>query len=226
MTLSADPAFPAPPASRPRIRVFIVDDHPMIRTGLAAMIDGEADFERVGEAGHGADAVRMIPTLAPDVVLLDLLMPQMDGVEAMTVLRPLVPQTRFVVLTSLAEPAQVQRALAAGAAGYLTKTASAQELVNVIRAAHGGRRVLSPEATEALISASHQHAPGSDLTQRERELLTLMARGLSNQDIAEQLHIALPTVKFHITNILGKLGASNRTEAVLTALKHKLVTAS
>lgn len=226
MTLSADPVFPAPPASRPRIRVFIVDDHPMIRTGLAAMIDGEADFERVGEAGHGADAVRMIPTLAPDVVLLDLLMPQMDGVETMTVLRPLVPQTRFVVLTSLAEPAQVQRALAAGAAGYLTKTASAQELVNVIRAAHGGRRVLSPEATEALISASHQHAPGSDLTQRERELLTLMARGLSNQDIAEQLHIALPTVKFHITNILGKLGASNRTEAVLTALKHKLVTAS
>jgi NarL family two-component system response regulator LiaR len=207
-------------------RLRIVDDHPMIRTGLAAMIEGETDFEHVGEAAHGADAVRMIPALAPDVVLLDLLMPQMDGVETMTALRPLVPQTRFIVLTSLAEPAQVQRALAAGAAGYLTKTASAQELVNVIRAAHGGRRVLSPEATEALISASHQHAPGSDLTQRERELLTLMARGLSNQDIAEQLHIALPTVKFHITNILGKLGASNRTEAVLTALKHRLVAAS
>lgn len=216
-------------SGRPRIRVFVVDDHPMIRSGLAAMIDGEADFHRVGEASHGADAVRMIPALAPelqpDVVLMDLLMPQMDGIEAMTLLRPRLPATRFVILTSLTEPAEVQRALAAGAAGYLTKTASAQELVNVIRSAHGGRRVLSPEATEALISASHQPSPGADLTQRERELLALMARGLSNQDISAELGIALPTVKFHITNILGKLGAANRTEAVLTALRHRLVPA-
>lgn len=195
----------------------------MIRAGLAAMIDGEQDFERVGEAAHGADAVRMIPALRPDVVLMDLLMPQMNGIEAMTALRALVPQTRFVILTSLAEPGEVQRALAAGASGFLTKTASAQELVNVIRAAQGGRRVLSSEATEALISASQTLTPGGDLTQRERELLSLMARGLSNQDISDQLRIALPTVKFHITNILSKLGATNRTEAVLTALRHKLV---
>lgn len=213
------------PAShdRQRLRILIVDDHPMIRNGLAAMIRGEPDFDLVGEASHGADAVRIAPDLAPDVVLMDLLMPQMDGVEAMTRLRPLLPSTRFVILTSLTEPAEVQRALQAGASGYLTKTASAQELVNVIRAAHGGRRVLSPEATEALIAASQTGQPGADLTQRERELLTLMARGLTNQDIAEQLHIALPTVKFHITNILSKLGVGNRTEAVLLALKHRLV---
>ncbi|NRT55936.1 response regulator [Sphaerotilus uruguayifluvii] len=213
------------PAShdRQRLRILVVDDHPMIRNGLAAMIRGEPDFDLVGEASHGADAVRIAPDLAPDVVLMDLLMPQMDGVEAMTRLRPLLPSTRFVILTSLTEPAEVQRALQAGASGYLTKTASAQELVNVIRAAHGGRRVLSPEATEALIAASQTGQPGADLTQRERELLTLMARGLTNQDIAEQLHIALPTVKFHITNILSKLGVGNRTEAVLLALKHRLV---
>lgn len=210
--------------SRPtRISVFIVDDHPMIRTGLAAMIAGESDFVFLGEAGHGADAVRMIPALQPDVVLMDLLMPQMDGIEAIRQLRPLVPQTRFLILTSLTEPGEVQRALAAGAVGYLTKTASAHELVNTIRAAFGGRRVLSPEATEALINMSQGASPGSDLTQRERELLALMARGLSNQDISDQLRIALPTVKFHITNILSKLGVSNRTEAVLIALRHKLV---
>ncbi|MFO1276469.1 MAG: response regulator transcription factor [Sphaerotilus natans] len=206
-----------------RLRILIVDDHPMIRSGLAAMVRGEADFELVGEAAHGADAVRIAPELMPDVVLIDLVMPQMDGIEAITRLRPLLPSTRFVILTSLTEPGEVQRALQAGASGYLTKTASAQELVNVIRAAHGGRRVLSPEATEALIAASQPGQPGADLTQRERELLALMARGLTNQDIAEQLRIALPTVKFHITNILSKLGVGNRTEAVLLALKHRLV---
>lgn len=209
-----------------RIRVFIVDDHPMIRAGLVGMIAGESDFTCVGEAGHGADAVRMVPALQPDVVLMDLLMPQMDGIEAIRQLRPLAPSTRFLILTSLTEPGEVQRALAAGAVGYLTKTASAHELVNTIRAAHAGRRVLSPEATEALISVSQNTTPGADLTQRERELLAHMARGLSNQDISEQLGIALPTVKFHITNILSKLGVGNRTEAVLLALRHKLVPAN
>lgn len=206
-----------------RISVFIVDDHPMIRAGLVGMVMGESDFRCLGEAGHGSDAVRMIPALQPDVVLMDLLMPQMDGIEAIRQLRPLVPKTRFLILTSLTEPGEVQRALAAGAVGYLTKTASAHELVNTIRAAYGGRRVLSAEATEALISVSQTAAPGADLTQRERELLAHMARGLSNQDISDQLGIALPTVKFHITNILSKLGVSNRTEAVLLALRHKLV---
>lgn len=210
-------------SAAPAIRVFVVDDHPMIRLGLIAMVEGETDLECVGEAAHGRDAVRLIPEVAPDVVLLDLLMPQMDGIEVLQALAARLPQTRFLVLTSLVEPAQVQRALAAGASGFLAKTASAQELVHIIRGAHGGRRVLSPEVTEALIDAQRSPAPGADLTQRERDLLALMARGCSNQDIAGQLHIALPTVKYHVTNILGKLGASNRTEAVLLALRHRIV---
>ncbi len=209
-------------AKNKKIRVFIVDDHPMIRMGLAAMIDGESAFELVGEAGHGHDAVRLIPDLAPDVVLVDLLMPEMDGVDVMTALKPRLPECRFVILSSSADPAQVQRALGAGASGFLTKTASSHELVNVLHAAFAGRRVMSAEATEALIDAQSP-SPGADLTDRERELLRLMAQGLSNQDIASAVGIAVPTVKFHITNILGKLGVSNRTEAVLLALRHRLV---
>lgn len=208
-----------------RIRVFVVDDHPMIRTGLAAMIDAEADLERVGEADDGDEALRLLPAAAPDVVLMDLVMPRMDGIAVIEALKPRMPDTRFVVLTSLLEPAQVDRAIEAGATGYLLKNASAHELVGVIRAAAAGRRTLAPEVTDALIAQRQQRVLGADLTQRERELLTLMTRGLNNQEIAAQLAIAVPTVKFHVTNILGKLRADNRTEAVLTALKHKLVPA-
>ena len=208
------------------IRVFVVDDHPMIRNGLAAMIDGEADLLRVGEAAHGQDAVRLIPAARPDVVLMDLVMPQLDGVAATARLRPLLPDARFIILTSLVDPGEAERAFSAGADGYVLKNASAQDLVTVIRAAHAGRRTLAPEVTDAMIARRQQRPPGADLTARERELLALMARGLNNQAISAELGIALPTVKFHITNILGKLGADNRTEAVLTALKHKLVPAA
>ncbi|MDE1950028.1 MAG: response regulator transcription factor [Burkholderiales bacterium] len=211
--------------NRERIRVFVVDDHPMVRTGLAAMIDGESELQRVGEAATGAEALRLVPAAAPDVVLIDLVMPQMDGIEVTSRLRPQLPGTKFVILTSLVDPGEVDRAIAAGANGYLLKTASAHELVNVIRAAHAGRRTLAPEVTDALIARRQQNTPGNDLTPRERELLELMTRGMNNQEIAAELSIALPTVKFHITNILSKLQADNRTEAVLTALKHKIVPA-
>lgn len=204
------------------IRVFVVDDHPMIRHGLAAMLRAEPGMLWVGDAADGADAVRLAPTLRPDVVLMDLVMPRLDGVAAIAALRPLLPHCRFVILTSLLEPAEVKRAIEAGASGYLLKNASSQELVTVIQAAHRGQRVLAPEVTDAL-AAQQKAAPGSDLTQRERELLALMARGHSNQEISTQLAIAMPTVKFHVTNILAKLHADNRTEAVLIALKHKLV---
>ena len=207
------------------IRVFVVDDHPMIRMGLAAMIDAQPDLQRVGEAGSGAEALRLAPALAPDVVLMDLIMPQMDGIAATAALRRVLPQTRFVILTSMVDPGEVERATAAGATGYVLKNASAAELVSVIRAAHAGRRSFAPEVTDALIANRQPIVLGADLTQRERELLALMARGLNNQEISDQLAIAVPTVKFHITNILGKLQAANRTEAVLTALKHKLVPA-
>lgn len=205
------------------IRVFVADDHPMIRAGLRAMIDAEAAFHFVGEAVHGEEAVQLIPGCRPDVVLMDLMMPRLDGICAVTRLHPLLPATRFVILTSLLDPDKVRRAIDAGASGYLMKNASAQELVNVIHAVHGGRRVLDAEATDALVGAQQQRAPGGDLTPRERELLALMAEGLNNQEIAQRLAIALPTVKFHITNILAKLQVENRTEAVILALKHRLV---
>lgn len=205
------------------IRVFVVDDHPMIRHGLAAMIRAEREFEWVGEAADGADAVRIAPSLVPDLVLVDLVMPRMDGISTIQGLKPLLPKARFVVLTSLLEPAQVRRAMEVGATAYLLKNASAQELVTVMHTAARGHRVLAPEVTDALVADEREPAPGSDLTQRERELLALMAKGLSNMEISTQLSIAMPTVKFHVTNILAKLHADNRTEAVLTALKHKLV---
>ena len=205
------------------IRVFVVDDHPMIRRGLQAMLLAEKGLLWVGDASDGSDAVRMAPSLAPDVVLIDLVMPRLDGVAAITALRPLLPRTKFVILTSLLDPAEVRRAMDAGASGYLLKNASSQELLTVIQMAHRGHRVLAPEVTDALVASQKDPAPGTDLTQRERELLALMARGLSNMDISTALSIAMPTVKFHVTNILAKLHADNRTEAVLVALKHKLV---
>lgn len=206
-----------------KIRVFVVDDHPMIRVGLAAMVDAETDLICVGAAANGAEALRMVPEALPDVVLMDLVMPQMDGTEAIRILRQRLPSTKFVVLTSLVDAAAIQRALAAGASGYLVKTASSQEMVSMLRSVANGQRVMSAEATDALIAAAQGHPAGSDLTRRERELLVLMTRGLNNQEIAAELAIAMPTVKFHITNILGKLQVDNRTEAVIQALKHKLV---
>lgn len=205
------------------IRVFVVDDHPMIRHGLQSMLRAEKGLLWVGDASDGSDAVRMAPSLAPDVVLIDLVMPRMDGVAAITALKPLLPRTKFVVLTSLLDPAEVRRAMDAGASGYLLKNASSQELLTVIQMAYRGHRVLAPEVTDALAAHQKENTPGTDLTQRERELLALMARGLSNMDISGALSIAMPTVKFHVTNILAKLHAENRTEAVLVALKHKLV---
>jgi len=206
-----------------KIRVFVVDDHPMMRAGLAAMVGAEADFVCVGEAANGADAVRLAPAASPDVVLIDLVMPQMDGTEAIATLRKRLPSTKFVVLTSLVEATAIQRAIAAGASGYLVKTSSSQEMVSMLRSVVKGQRVMSAEATDALIAAAQRQPAGADLTQRERELLAMMARGLNNQEIAAELAIAVATVKFHITNILGKLQVDNRTEAVLKALKHKLV---
>jgi two-component system, NarL family, response regulator LiaR len=206
-----------------KIRVFIVDDHPMVRTGLAAAIGAQADLELVGEAEDGREALALIALRQPDVVLMDISMPRLDGISAMGQLSKTMPSTRFLMLTSSGEPIEVRRAMAAGASGYLLKNTSASELAQMIRNAHTGRRVLAPEIAEAMISATLEPAPGADLTPRERELLALMTRGLNNQEIAAELSVALPTVKFHITNILSKLHVDNRTEAVLKALKHKIV---
>jgi NarL family two-component system response regulator LiaR len=222
---SAVSELPSRTATRPQpIRVFVIDDHPMIRHGLAAMIRAEREFEWVGDAADGEDAVRAAPALKPDLLLVDLVMPRLDGVATIKALKPLLPKAHFVVLTSVLDPAEVKRAMEAGAGAYLLKNASTQELVTVMHAASRGQRVLAPEVSDALIAGERHPSPGTDLTHRERELLALMAQGLSNQEISNRLSIAMPTVKFHVTNILAKLHADNRTEAVLTALKHKLVT--
>jgi two-component system, NarL family, response regulator LiaR len=210
-------------ANADRIRVFLADDHPMVRAGLAGMIQGESDLVFVGEAVDGREAVKLIPALQPDVVLLDMAMPHLDGVGVIEALQAGLPQTRFVILSSLLDPLQVDRAVRAGARGYLLKTASAQELVTMVRQVHAGRRVLGPEVTDAMIANQQRDVPGADLTARERQLLALMVQGMSNQEIAEAMGIALPTVKYHVTNVLGKLQVDSRTEAVVLALKHKLV---
>jgi two-component system, NarL family, response regulator LiaR len=207
------------------IRVFVTDDHPMVRHGLAAMLASDPLMRWMGEAADGAEAVRVAPALVPHVVLMDQEMPQMDGIAAITALRPRLPDTRYVLLMNHADQVTSQRAMDAGAAGCLLKNASPQELFAAIRAAHRGQS-LAPPALPAPVAEGadgDKGGLGSNLTQRERELLALMARGLSNQDIASQLSIAMPTVKFHVTNILTKMRADNRTEAVLSALRQKIV---
>jgi two-component system, NarL family, response regulator LiaR len=207
------------------IRVFVTDDHPMIRHGLAAMLASDPMMRWMGEAANGAEAVRVAPALAPHVVLMDQDMPNMDGIAAITALRPRLPDARYLLLLNHADQITTQRAMDAGAAGCVLKNASPQELFAAIRTAHRGQLLAPPSVpTPAVDGAGGDNGSlGSNLTQRERELLALMARGMSNQDIAGQLSIAMPTVKFHVTNILTKMRADNRTEAVLSALRQKIV---
>lgn len=204
-------------------RILIVDDHPMIRHGLVAMIATEPGFLCVGEAGNGADGVALAVSERADVVLMDLIMPRMDGIAAIEALSRARPEAKAIVLTTLVDPHEVQHALRMGAHGYVSKTASAEELITVIRGVDAGRRLMSPDVTDMMIRAGQASTPGTDLTERERDVLRAMARGLTNQAIASELGISVPTIKFHITNILGKLQVGNRTEAVLLAMKHRIV---
>jgi NarL family two-component system response regulator LiaR len=206
------------------IRVLIVDDHPMVRSGLTALLSIYDDLELAGEAANGAEAVRIAARIKPDVVLMDLVMPEMDGAAATRAIREQNPAIQVVALTSFKEDDLVQGALKAGAIGYLLKNVSADELVRAIRAAAAGKPTLAPEATQALINATtHPPAPSDDLTEREREVLALMVEGLSNHDIAAKLYVSQSTVKFHVSSILSKLCVTNRTEAVALAVKQKLV---
>jgi NarL family two-component system response regulator LiaR len=214
-------------AAQPRdssIRVLIVDDHAMVRSGLAAFLEAFDDLELVGEASSGEEAVRLSAALQPDVVLMDLVMPGMDGPAATRAIRERVPRTRVIALTSFPEEELVPRALQAGATSYLLKNVGADELASAIRAARAGRATLAPEAAQVLIQQSTRPTqPGSELSPREREVLRLMVQGLSNPQIADRLIVGRSTVKFHVSSILNKLGVQSRTEAVALALQHHLV---
>jgi two-component system, NarL family, response regulator LiaR len=207
-----------------RIRVMIVDDHQMVRRGMATFLGAAEDLELVGEAATGAEAVRVCAEIRPDVVLMDLKLPELDGISATRAIREANPEVRVIAVTSSQEDALVSEALRAGAIGYLLKDVGVAGLGDAIRAAMAGRPTLAPEATQALVrQASAPSAPKEPLTDREREVLALMVKGFSNGDIATQLVLSRSTVNFHVSKILAKLEVTSRTAAVSVALRRGLV---
>jgi len=206
------------------IRVCIIDDLAMVRRGLKAFLHTAPDLELVGEASSGEEAVRLVQETTPNVVLMDLHMPGMNGVEATRAITECCPGTRVIILTSFGERALLQAALKAGAISILMKDIESAELTEAVRAAAAGKRRLAPVAVDVLVQALQQPPPiGHDLTPREREVLKLVAEGLNNTQIAEALFISRSTVKTHVSNILSKLEASSRAEAVTTAIQNNLV---
>jgi NarL family two-component system response regulator LiaR len=203
---------------------MLVDDHTMVRRGLATFLKVFDDLELAGEADSGEAAVQLCAQVQPDVILMDLMMPDMDGATATRLIRQQFPKVQVVALTSFKEGQVVQNALQAGAIGYLLKDVSADELARAIRAAHAGRATLSSEAAQALVQAANQPPkPGQDLTERERVVLALMVEGLNNTQIAGRLVVSPSTIKTHVSHILSKLGVASRTEAVALAMRHKLL---
>lgn len=211
-------------SSNRTIRVMIVDDHTVVRSGLGAFLMAKDDFEMVGEAKNGEQALNLCQQVHPDVVLMDLVMPGMDGATATRLIRERCPHAQVIALTSFKEKEMVEAAIQAGAIGYLLKDVSTDDLAHAIRAAYAGRPTLAPEAAEVLIAAARagEFKPGDDLTPREREVLRLMADGLNNQQIAGELVLGVSTVKSHVSNILSKLGVATRTAAISMALKNKI----
>jgi two-component system, NarL family, response regulator LiaR len=204
------------------ITILIVDDHAVVRQGLRTFLELQADIAVVGEADNGRAAVELVQRLAPDLVLMDLVMPQMDGIEATRQIRAAAPQTQVLVLTSFTEDAKVFPAIKAGALGYLLKDVAPGELIKAIQAAYWGEAQLHPEIAKKLMSELADKSgtvPLADLTEREAEVLRLIARGLNNQEIAASLTISHKTVKTHVSNILSKLHLADRTQAAIYALQ-------
>ncbi len=206
------------------IQVLLVDDHNVVRSGLATFLKAYEDLKLVGEAKNGVEAIHFCHQVKPDVILMDLKMPEMDGVAATQAILALYPEIKIIAMTSFDEPDLVHDVLAAGAIGYLLKNITADELAKAIRDAASGKSTLSPEAARVLIQATRPtKQPACDLTEREMDVLRLVARGKSNQQIADAMVITLATVKAHVSNILDKLQVSSRSEAIAYAIKNKIV---
>ncbi len=202
-----------------KIRVLIADDHLVVREGLEAMLHSSDEFEIVGQAIDGLETLRLVEELRPDVVLIDVQMPKMDGIEATRRIMELVPTTHVVILSSFDQDEYIYKAIQAGARGYILKDIELPALLDVVRAAAQGESVLPPAIATKLVGHISAQRTQASLTQREQEVLCLLAKGLRNKEIASQLHIAERTVKSHVANIIAKMGVSSRTEAVSQALK-------
>lgn len=220
------------------VRILLADDHPIVREGLRAVLETQADFEVIAEAANGDEALRIVQEARPDIILLDLEMPLMDGVEAIRRLRQRAASPRIIVFTAFDNDERIIHAVQAGANGYLLKGAPREEIFNAIRVTMEGGSLLQPVVASKLLRHMEQHSlppasPGTGdqrmsyyepLTKRELEVLTLLARGMPNKEIATHLVITERTAKFHVTSIISKLGATNRTEAVSLAAKKGLIT--
>ncbi|WP_409290761.1 response regulator [Peribacillus sp. SCS-37] len=206
------------------IRVLLVDDHEMVRLGVGSYLSAQPDITVAGEAENGREAVKLALELRPDIILMDLVMKEMDGIEATTKIMDEWPEAKIIIVTSFIDDEKVYPALEAGASSYLLKTSRAGEIAEAVRSTYGGQSVLEPEVTGKMMVKMRQKAlPHEQLTAREKEILLLMTHGKTNQDIADELFIALKTVKVHVSSILSKLDVQDRTQAVIYAFKHHIV---
>lgn len=208
------------------IKLLLVDDHQMVRLGLSSYFSIQDDMEVIGEAEDGQEGVNQALSLRPDVILMDLVMEGMDGIEATKEILAQWPEAKIIIVTSFIDDEKVFPAMEAGASGYMLKTSSASEIADAIRSAYEGDTVFEEEVTQKIIERDHmpqEYLLHDDLTNRETEILQLIAQGLSNQEIADECFITLKTVKTHVSNILSKLDVSDRTQATIYAFKHNLV---
>ncbi len=208
------------------IKVLFVDDHEMVRIGVTSYLSAQSDIEVVAEADNGARGVELALELRPDIVLMDLVMKEMDGIEATRRIIEAWPEAKIIIVTSFLDDEKVYPALEAGATSYMLKTSKASDIANAVRATYQGQTVLEPEVTGKMMTKMRQKQvshPHEQLTEREMEILLLIAEGKTNQEIADEVFIALKTVKVHVSNILGKLEVNDRTQAVIYAFKHGLV---
>ena len=206
-----------------KTRVMIVDDHEVVRLGMRAAFELEADLAVVGEASNGVEALAKMPVLAPELILMDVRMDKMNGIEACREIKSRYPGVRILMLTSYTDDEAVAASVMAGASGYLLKNISRAELLRAIRLAAAGQSLLDSKVTKQVMERLQVQAPGNELTEREREVLALVARGYTNKQIAEALYVTEKTARNHVSHILEKLGLARRSEAAAFAVEHKLV---